>query len=108
MKSSAKEPLPIGRAIATIGATVLALVMTGTSVVSVIWASVTLLGLPDFFLWGLLVLGAIPIIWGTLWTAGRAWHVERNLEQGLDIDQPVFKLGAYFHREPREQSQRQN
>jgi hypothetical protein len=34
--------------------------------------------------------------------------VERNLEQGLDIDQPVFKLGAYFHREPREQSQRQN
>jgi hypothetical protein len=96
MISSPKEARPIGRILAAVGATVLALVMTGTSVVAVVWAFVTLLGLPDFILWGLVVLGIVPVVWTTLWTAGRAWHVERLLEKGGDIDQPVFTLGAYL------------
>ena len=82
MISSPQEARPIGRILAAVGATVLALVMTGTSVVAVVWAFVTLLGLPDFFLWGLVVLGIVPVVWTTLWTAGRAWHVERLLEKG--------------------------
>jgi hypothetical protein len=96
MNSSPKEPRPIGRILAALGATLLALVMTGTSVVAVVWAFVTLLGLPDFVLWVLIALGVVPVIWATLWTAGRAWHVERLLEKGVNIDQPVFKLGAYL------------
>jgi hypothetical protein len=96
MNSSPKEARPIGRILAALGATLLALVMTATSVVAVVWALVTLLGLPDFVLWGLVVLGIVPVVWTTLWTAGRAWHVERLLEKGGDIDQPVFKLGAYL------------
>jgi hypothetical protein len=86
----------MGRILAALGATLLALVFTGTSVVAVIWALATLLGLPDFVLWGLVALGAVPVIWATIWTAGRAWHVEQLLEQQADIDQPVFKLGAYL------------
>jgi hypothetical protein len=76
----------------------MALVMAGTSVVAVVWAIVRLIGLPDFFLWGLMALGAVPVIWATVWTAGRAWHVEQLLETGGDIDQPEFKLGAYLRK----------
>jgi hypothetical protein len=95
-ESSTGEARPIGRLIAAIGATLLALVFSVTSVVSVIWAFVTLTGLPEFFLWGFVAIGMIPAIWATVWTAGRAWHVEQLLEKGGDTDQPVFELGAYL------------
>jgi hypothetical protein len=49
-------------------------------------------------LYTLLGLGVIPVLWATVWTAGRAWHVEQRLSQHLDIDTPVFKLGYYFKR----------
>jgi hypothetical protein len=45
-----------------------------------------------------MALGAVPVIWATVWTAGRAWHVEQLLEKGGDIDQPEFKLGAYLRK----------
>jgi hypothetical protein len=90
------EAQPFGRLIAALGATLLALVFSITSVVSVCWALVTLVGLPQFVLWALLVLGLIPVAWVTAWTAGRAWHVEQLLEKGRDADQPKFELGAYL------------
>ena len=90
------EPRPAGRLLAAIGATLLALVFSIASVVSVCWALVTLVGLPQFILWALLVLGLIPVAWATAWTAGRAWHVEQLLEKGGDTDQPAFELGAYL------------
>jgi hypothetical protein len=93
MHSSAGEA---GRLIAAGGVTLLALVFSATSVGAVAWAFVKLLGLPDFILWGLLALGAIPVFWATLWTAGRSWHVEQLLEKGQDADEPVFTLGAYL------------
>jgi hypothetical protein len=31
-----------------------------------------------------------------VWTAGRAWHVERLLAQHKDIDTPVFSMMHYF------------
>jgi len=79
-----------------VGARVLALVCSSASVVSVCWALVTVVGLPQFILWALLVLGLIPVAWATAWTAGRAWHVEQLLEKGGDTDQPAFGLGAYL------------
>jgi hypothetical protein len=98
---------PAGRLVAATGATLLALVFSATSVVAIVWALATLLGLPDLLLWILLALGAIPVIWTTAWTAGRAWHVEKLLESGGDTDQPVFKLSAYFKKKspPVEQAQ---
>src|SRR5215213_10589377 len=54
---------PVGRILAAFGATLLALVFSITSVVSVCWALVTLVGLPQFILWALLVLGLIPVAW---------------------------------------------
>jgi hypothetical protein len=96
MHISTGEARNIGRLIAAGGATLLALVFSATSIVAVAWAFVRLLGLPDFILWGLLALGAIPVIWVTLWTAGRTWQVEQLLEKGHDADQPAFELGAYL------------
>jgi hypothetical protein len=98
MNSSPQGPQLIGRLIASVGATLLALVFAGTSVVALIWALTTLLGLPKLFLWVLLALGAVPMLWAVLWTAQRAWHVEQLLEQGRDIDQPVFKLNTFWRK----------
>ena len=86
----------IGRLIAAVGATILAFVFSATSVIAVIWAVAKILGLLDIMLWILLALSVLPVVWATLWTAGRAWHVERLLEQGLDTDQPEFRIGAYL------------
>jgi hypothetical protein len=102
MNSSPQGPQLIGRFMAASGATMLSLVFSGTSVVAIIWAFVTLLGLPKVILWGLLALGVVPVAWAVLWTAQRAWHVEQRLEQGLDIDQPVFKLNAFWRRKQSE------
>jgi hypothetical protein len=33
-----------------------------------------------------------------VWTAGRAWYIERRLEEGLDVDPPVFSLSYYLKR----------
>ena len=107
MNGSAAVSMPVGRLIAALGATILAFVFSSTSVVAVVWALATLLGLPDVVLWILLAFGLVPILWTTLWTAGRAWHVEKLLESGRDVDQPVFKLQAYLKKkaQPAEQAQ---
>ncbi|HKQ94753.1 MAG TPA: hypothetical protein VJS40_04035 [Aestuariivirgaceae bacterium] len=94
------NPNFIGCLLAASGATLLAFVMTLTSVASVAFAVVKLTGLPDVILYGLLVLGIVPVLAATIWTAGRAWHVENRLERGLDIDQPDFSIFGYFRRRP--------
>jgi hypothetical protein len=94
--ASANSIGSIGLFLAASGATLSAFTMAATSVVAVIWAFVKLTGLPDMALYALLVAGIAPILWVTIWTAGRAWHVERRLEQGLDVDTPVFKMLHYF------------
>jgi hypothetical protein len=107
MNGSAAVSLPVGRLVAAAGATLLALVFSTTSVVAVVWALATLLGLPDILLWIVLAFGLVPVLWTTLWTAGRAWHVEKLLESGSDVDQPIFKLSAYLGKRavPAEQAQ---
>jgi hypothetical protein len=85
-----------GMLIAASGATLLALTMLGAAMGAIVWAVAALIGLPDVATWILMALGALPVIWATIWTAGRAWHVERRLEEGSDIDAPVFKLFHYW------------
>ena len=85
-----------GSLIAASGATMLMLCFTGSAMVATVWAVAKLIGLPDMLMDGLMVGGVLPVLWITIWTAGRAWHVEKLLAQHRDIDVPVFSLTYYF------------
>ena len=87
---------PLGSLMAAFGATLLILCFTGSAMVATIWALSKLVGLPDMVMMGLMAIGALPVLWVTVWTAGRAWHVEKLLAAHKDIDVPVFSLTYYF------------
>ena len=82
--------------VAATGATLLTLSLIGAATVASVWAFSKMIGIPDYILDVVLILCVFPILAATFWTAGRAWHVEQRLEQGLDIDQPVFALRHYL------------
>jgi len=90
---------PFSSALAATGVALMALSMLGAASAATFWALSRLIGLPDSFMYGLMLIGALPVIWATVWSAGRAWHVERRLEDGLDVDPPVFKLFHYWQPE---------
>lgn len=87
---------PMGSLVAAFGATLLMLCFTGSAMVATIWALSKLIGLPDMIMLGVMALGVIPVVWVTVWTAGRAWHVEKKLAAHMDIDTPVFNMMYYF------------
>jgi hypothetical protein len=95
-KTSSQAFSPLGCFLAAAGVTLLTFCLVGAAAAASVWAFSKLLGLPDNVLLVLLGLVAIPVIAATIWTAGRAWHVERRLAQHLDIDSPVFKMSYYF------------
>lgn len=95
-QSASQAISPVGSLVAAFGATLLMLCFTGSAMVATIWALSKLVGLPDMIMMGLFVLGALPVLWVTVWTAGRAWHVEKLLAAHKDIDVPVFSLTYYF------------
>jgi hypothetical protein len=78
------------------GVVLLSVTKLGAAFAAIIWAFSQLLGLPDMAMYVLMALGLIPVIWSTIWVAGRAWHVEQLLETGRDVDRPVFKALYYF------------
>lgn len=82
--------------LAAAGATLLTLTLIGAATAASIWAFCKMIGLPDSVLEVFLALGVLPVLAATFWTAGRAWHVEQRLEEGLDVDQPVFALRHYL------------
>ena len=96
--SSNQAISPLGCVMAASGVTLMILCMTGAAMVATVWAFSKLMGLPDVLMYGLVALGFVPVLWTTIWTAGRAWHVEQLLVRGADIDVPVFKLGHYLRR----------
>jgi hypothetical protein len=87
---------PAGSFMAAFGATLLILCFTGSAMVATVWAFAKLIGVPDLVMYGVMVLGMVPVAWTTVWTAGRAWHVERLLASQKDIDVPVFTLSHYL------------
>jgi hypothetical protein len=87
---------PAGSFMAAFGATLLMLCFTGSAMVATVWAFSRLIGFPDLVMYGLMALGTLPVLWVTIWTAGRAWHVERLLASQQDIDYPVFSMTHYF------------
>jgi hypothetical protein len=95
-KGSSQAISPLGCFIAASGITLLTLCLLGTAALTTIWAFSKLLGLPQLLSEGLMVLGLVPAVIATIWTAGRAWHVERRLAQHQDIDVPNFTLLHYF------------
>jgi hypothetical protein len=95
-KSTSQALSPFGLFLAATGVTLLAFCLLGAAALTTIWAFSKLLGLPDMVTYGLMALGIIPAVIATIWTGGRAWHVERRLAQHQDIDVPVFKLLHYF------------
>jgi hypothetical protein len=78
------------------GVVLLSVTKLGAAFAAVIWALSQLMGLPDFVMYALMALGLIPVVWSTIWVAGRAWHVEQLLEGGRDVDRPVFKAFHYW------------
>ena len=95
-KGSSQAISPLGCFIAASGITLLTMCLLGTAALTTIWAFSKLLGLPEVLSEGLMVLGLIPAVIATVWTAGRAWHVERRLARHQDIDVPNFTLLHYF------------
>ena len=95
-KARAQGFSPLGSAMAALGATLLMLCFTASAMVATVWAFAKLIGVPDLVMYGVMALGVIPVVWVTVWTAGRAWHVERLLASAKDIDVPVFNLSHYF------------
>lgn len=78
------------------GVVLLSVTKLGAAFAAIIWAFSKLLGLPDMAMYVLMALGLIPVIWSTIWVAGRAWHVEQLLETGRDVDRPVFQAFYYW------------
>jgi hypothetical protein len=88
----------LGCFLAAAGATLLAFSKLGAAMAATVWAASRLIGLPDEYMWVIMALGIVPVLWATVWTAGRAWHIERRLQAGLDVDVPVFKLMHYWRK----------
>lgn len=84
--------------LAAAGMTAMMLCLLGSAAAISAWALAKLFGFGDQLLLGLVVLFELPVLWVTIWTAGRAWHLERRLASGKDMDQPVFSLFHYFRK----------
>jgi hypothetical protein len=78
------------------GMTAMMLCLLGSAAAISAWAIAKLFGFEGTILYVLVALFELPVLWITIWTAGRAWHLEKRLASGKDMDQPVFKLFHYF------------
>ena len=55
-------------------------------------ATANLFELGANFLWVLSGANVILILWLTIWTFARSWHVERRLRSGLEVDEPSASI----------------
>ena len=53
---------PLGCFLAASGVTMLAFCKLGAAMVATVWAASKLFGLPDFMMYGLMALGAVPVL----------------------------------------------
>ena len=97
-RASSQAFSPFGCFLAAAGVTLLTFCLVGAAAAASVWALAKLIGLPDIALYVMLGLVAIPVLAATIWTAGRAWHVEQRLAQGFDVDTPIFKMSYYFRK----------
>ncbi len=90
-KASNQAFSDFGCVLAAVGATLMSVSLLGSAAAAGVWAFSKLVGFPDMVLFVLLALAALPVLWATIWTAGRAWQVERQLARGGAFEPPVFK-----------------
>lgn len=95
-RTSSQAFSPLGCFLAAAGVTLSTFCLLGAAAAASAWAVSSLLGLSNSLMLGLVGLSLLPVLFATVWTGARAWHVERRLAQGLDIDTPVFKIGHYL------------
>jgi hypothetical protein len=95
-KSSSQVASPFACFLAAAGATLTTLCLLGAAAAATVWAFSKLLGMPDTVVYVGIALSMLPVLWATVWTAGRAWHVEQRLSRGQDVDTPVFQAGHYL------------
>lgn len=85
-------------ALAAIGVTLMTLCLVGAAAITTAWAVSKLVGASDTTFLIMAVLVAIPVAALSVWTAGRAWHLERRLARGQDVDTPVYGVFHYFRK----------
>lgn len=83
-------------ALAAIGVTLMTLCLVGSAAVTSVWAVAKLFGTSNQTIMILAGISLIPVLALSIWTAGRAWHLERKLAAGQDVDAPVFGVFHYF------------
>jgi hypothetical protein len=83
-------------ALAAIGVTLMTLCLVGSAAVTTAWAIGKLIGVSDTTFMVLAGLALVPVIAASIWTAGRAWHLERRLAAGMDVDTPNYGVFHYF------------
>jgi energy-converting hydrogenase Eha subunit E len=83
-------------ALAAIGVTLMTLCLVGSAAVTTVWAVAKLFGASDQVVMVLAVVSLIPVLALSVWIAGRAWHLERRLAAGQDVDSPIFSVLHYF------------
>lgn len=86
----------MGALMSAIGICLLTLSFLGSFLFATIWAFSYLIGMPAWMTYPFYALAALATAWATLWATGRAWHVEKRIESGQDIDTPVFGMLHYF------------
>jgi hypothetical protein len=83
-------------ALAAIGVTLMTLCLVGSGAVTAVWAVAKLFGASNQTIMILSALVMIPVLALSIWTAGRAWHLERRLAAGQDVDAPAYGVFHYF------------
>jgi energy-converting hydrogenase Eha subunit E len=83
-------------ALAAIGVTLMTLCLVGSAAITTVWAVAKLFSASDTVLLVLAVLSCVPVLAISVWTAGRAWHVEKRMAAGQDVDAPVYSLFHYL------------
>ncbi len=63
---------------------------------SFVIAATNLFELGSNFVWVASAANAALVLWLTLWTFARSWHVERRLRAGLEVDEPSWSILANF------------
>jgi energy-converting hydrogenase Eha subunit E len=83
-------------ALAAIGVTLMTFCLVGAAAVATVWAVGSLFEVSQKMIAILAGISLVPVLGLSIWTAGRAWHLERRLARGDDVDPPVFKMLHYF------------
>lgn len=91
---------PVMRWCSTLGIGTMTFISVASVGAALCWSLQGLLGLPQWFATGGFIVFLFIGGWLGLWSGLRNWRVERRLDQGLEIDPPVFSLRGQLKNDP--------